>query len=295
LTLAAGRFFFEGANGQRLKRKTSNAKRNIMELRRQQQHVFDYVDEGQGPVLLLLHGLFGALSNWHDVVAEFSADYRVIIPVLPVYDMPLLQATVPGLVAYVENFVDKLQLPTDFTLLGNSLGGHVALVYTLKNPGRVCRLVLTGSSGLFEDGMGGSFPKRGDYNFVRERVGYTFYDPAVATKELVDEVFAVTNSNAKCLRMISIARSAQHHNLAGDLHRIAVPTLLVWGLNDTITPPPVAHDFERLLPQAELRFLDHCGHAPMMERPVGFNHYLASFMRRTTAQLSLTLAAYPAR
>ena len=257
---------------------------------RQQQHGFEYVDEGQGPVLLLLHGLFGALSNWEDVVDRFSAEYRVVIPVLPVYEMPLLQATVPGLVAYVENFVNKLQLPRTFTLLGNSLGGHIALVYTLHNPGRVTQLVLTGSSGLFEDGMGGSFPKRGDYNFVRERVGYTFYDPAVATKELVDEVFAVTNSNAKCLRMISIARSAQHHNLAGELHRITVPTLLVWGLNDTITPPRVAHEFENLLPRAELYFLDHCGHAPMMERPAAFNRYLGPFLQRTVAAAPATLA-----
>ena len=261
-----------------------------MEPRRQQQHGFDYVDEGQGPVLLLLHGLFGALSNWEDVIAAFSPTHRVIIPVLPVYEMPLLQATVPGLVEYVATFVEKLRLPSSFTVIGNSLGGHIALVYTLRNPGRVNRLVLTGSSGLFEDGMGGSFPKRGNYDFVRERVGYTFYDPQVATKELVDEVFAVTNSNAKCLRMISIARSAQHHNLAADLHRITVPVLLVWGLNDTITPPPVAHDFERLLPHAELRFLDHCGHAPMMERSAGFNRYLGQFLRRTATTLSPSAA-----
>ena len=254
-----------------------------MELRRQHQHGFEYVDEGQGPVLLLLHGLFGALSNWQEVVADFSPRYRVIIPVLPVYEMPLLQATVPGLQAYVENFVEKLELPTTFTVLGNSLGGHIALVYALHNPGRVSQLILTGSSGLFEDGMGGSFPKRGDYSFVRERVGYTFYDPTVATAELVDEVFAVTNSNAKCLRMISIARSAQRHNLARELHRIAVPVLLVWGLNDTITPPSVAHDFARLLPQATLRFLDHCGHAPMMERPAAFNRYLLQFVERSDA------------
>ena len=258
---------------------------------RQQQFGFDYVDEGQGPVLLLLHGLFGALSNWQDVVDEFSPHYRVVIPVLPVYDMPLLQATVPGLVEYMENFVDKLQLPSTFTLLGNSLGGHIALVYTLHNPSRVGQLVLTGSSGLFEDGMGGSFPKRGDYNFVQERVGYTFYDPAIATKELVDEVFAVTNSNAKCLRMISIARSAQRHNLARELHRITVPVLLVWGLNDTITPPLVAHEFERLLPQAELRFLDHCGHAPMMERPAAFNRCLGQFLRRVVPATAVPASA----
>jgi pimeloyl-ACP methyl ester carboxylesterase len=156
-------------------------------------------------------------------------------------------------------------------------------VYTLNNAARVSRMVLTGSSGLFEDSMGGSFPKRGNYAYVQERVGYTFYDPQVATQELVDEVFNVTNSNAKCLRIIAIARSAQRHNLSKELLRITVPVLLVWGLNDTITPPPVAHEFARLLPRAELRFLDHCCHAPMMERPAGFNGYLRRFLRSTQA------------
>jgi pimeloyl-ACP methyl ester carboxylesterase len=252
-----------------------------MHLRHQHQKGYEYVDEGRGPVLLLLHGLFGALSNWRDVVQEFSTEYRVVIPLLPIYDMPLTQAGVPGLVAYVEGFVAAVGLPSTFTVLGNSLGGHIALVYALNNPSRVSRLVLTGSSGLFEDSMGGSFPKRGNYAYVQERVGYTFYDPTVATQELVDEVFNVTNSNAKCLRIIAIARSAQRHNLGKELGRIQVPVLLVWGLNDTITPPPVAHEFARLLPQAELRFLDHCCHAPMMERPAAFNAYLWKFLRTT--------------
>ena len=245
---------------------------------------FDYVDEGRGPVLLLLHGLFGALSNWQEVITAFAPDYRVIIPLLPICDLPLTQAGVPGLVAYVEGFVKAIGLTAPAALLGNSLGGHVALVYTLKNPARVSRLVLTGSSGLFEDSMGGSFPKRGNYAYVQERVGYTFYDPKIATQELVDEVFEVTNSNAKCLRIISIARSAQRHNIGKDLPNIAVPVLLVWGLNDTITPPSVAHDFARLLPRATLRFLDHCGHAPMMERPAAFNAYLREFLQATEAE-----------
>ena len=112
-----------------------------MELRRQHQHGYEFVDEGEGPVLLLLHGLFGALSNWQDVVQEFASDHRVIIPLLPIYDMPLSQAGVPGLVAYVEGFVKALALPVSFTVLGNSLGGHIALVYTLNNPSRVKSLV----------------------------------------------------------------------------------------------------------------------------------------------------------
>lgn len=254
---------------------------------RQQQHGFEFVDEGQGPVLLLLHGLFGALSNWEGVVTEFQKDYRVVIPLLPIYEMPLAQAGVPGLVRYVAEFVAAVALAGPFTVLGNSLGGHVALVYALQNPARVGRLVLTGSSGLFEDSMGGSFPKRGNYAYVQERVGYTFYDPQVATKELVDEVFTATNSNAKCLRIIAIARSAQRHNLSRELCRVVVPVLLVWGLNDMITPPPVAHEFARLLPQATLRFLDHCGHAPMMERPAGFNHHLRQFLSQSAPAVAI--------
>jgi pimeloyl-ACP methyl ester carboxylesterase len=249
-----------------------------MELQIKQKNDFQYVEEGSGEVLLLLHGLFGALSNWEGVVAEFSPNYRVIIPLLPIYDMPLTKAGVPGLVQFVEDFLKEIGLTEPCTLLGNSLGGHVALVYTLRNQASVSRLVLTGSSGLFEDGMGGSFPKRGNYAYVQERVAYTFYDPNVATQELVDEVFNVTNSNAKCLRIISIARSAQRHNLSKELSKIPVPTLLVWGLNDTITPPVVAHEFNRLLPNSELRFLDHCGHAPMMERPQAFNQLLRQFL-----------------
>lgn len=253
-----------------------------MALHIKEKNEFRYVDEGRGEVLLLLHGLFGALSNWQEVVAAFSPHYRIIIPLLPIYEMPLLKAGVSGLVGFVEEFVEEIGLTEPATVLGNSLGGHIALVFTLRNPRQVARLVLTGSSGLFEDSMGGSFPKRGNYAYVQERVAYTFYNPQVATQELVDEVFSITNSNPKCLRIISIARSAQRHNLAKELQAIRVPTLLVWGLNDTITPPVVAHEFNRLIRGSELRFLDHCGHAPMMEKPTEFNRLLSHFLTRTS-------------
>ncbi len=250
-----------------------------MDLQIRQEGDFQYIDEGEGEVLLLLHGLFGALSNWHGVVDYFSKEYRVIIPLMPIYEMALHKAGVLGLVSFVEDFV-KLKRLDDMTLLGNSLGGHVALVYTLNNTDKVKRLVLTGSSGLFEDSMGGSFPKRGNYDYVKERVAYTFYKPETATKELVDEVFNITNSNSKCLRIIAIAKSAQRHNMAKDVTNIKVPTLLIWGLNDTITPPMVAHEFNRLIPNSELHFVDHCGHAPMMEHPEKFNSILNKFLVR---------------
>jgi pimeloyl-ACP methyl ester carboxylesterase len=158
------------------------------------------------------------------------------------------------------------------------LGGHIAILYTLKNPEQIKRLVLTGSSGLFENGMGGSYPKRGSYEYIAERVAYTFYDPKVATKELIDEVFETTSSIPKCMSIVGIAKSAQRNNVAKDLYRIEAPTLLVWGLNDTITPPHVAHEFNRLISNSELYFIDKCSHAPMMEHPERFNVLLDQFL-----------------
>ena len=248
-----------------------------MGLEVKEENGFKYVEEGQGPVLLLLHGLFGALSNWEGVVSGFSHRYRVLIPMLPIYEMPIREAGLEGLCRFLQEFVALKKLDK-FIVIGNSLGGHIGLLYTLNNQANVTRLILTGSSGLFEDSMGGSYPKRGNYEYIRERVSYTFYDPKVATKELIDEVFDITNSIPKCLRIVAIAKSAQRNNLADEIPNIKVPTLLVWGLNDTITPPLVAHEFNRLIPNSTLRFIDHCCHAPMMEHPEKFNEIVNEFL-----------------
>ncbi|MFA0961989.1 alpha/beta fold hydrolase [Roseivirga sp. BDSF3-8] len=238
---------------------------------------FRYIDEGEGDVMVLLHGLFGALSNWEGVIKNFSSGHRVIIPMLPIYTMPLKKAGMDGLADFVERFVETMKLD-NMILVGNSLGGHVGLIYTLKNESKVSRLVLTGSSGLFENSMGGSFPKRGSYEYIQERVEYTFYKPETATKELVDEVFETTKSIPKCLRIVAIAKSAQRHNMAKDITNIQIPTLLIWGLNDTITPPLVAHEFHRLIPNSKMRFIDKCCHAPMMEHPEKFNRILENWL-----------------
>jgi pimeloyl-ACP methyl ester carboxylesterase len=248
-----------------------------MELKIKKEGDYTFIDEGQGENMVLLHGLFGALSNWNDVVEEFSSKYRVIIPLMPIYEMGLKEAGIDGLTKFIEGFV-KFKGLKDLILLGNSLGGHIALTYTLRNQDNVKVLVLTGSSGLFENSLGGSYPKRGSYEYIKERVEYTFYEPQTATQELVNEVFEITKSIPKCMRIVAIAKSAQRHNMAKDIKDIVVPTLLVWGLNDTITPPLVGYEFEKLMPNAELYFIDHCGHAAMMEHPEKFNKILHKFL-----------------
>jgi pimeloyl-ACP methyl ester carboxylesterase len=240
---------------------------------------FIYIDEGQGEVLLLLHGLMGALSNWEDVIEEFRGQYRVIIPILPIYDLPLLTTGVKTLSKYVHRFVKHMNL-NNVTLIGNSLGGHVGLIYTLAHPERLKSLVLTGSSGLYENAFGGSFPKRENYDYVKERVEYTFYDPATATKDLVDEVFIMINDRSKVIRILAMAKSAIRHNMAKDLHKIKMPVGLIWGKDDKITPPEVAVEFNQLLPDSDLQWIEKCGHAAMMERPKEFNEALKRFLEK---------------
>lgn len=240
---------------------------------------FKYIEEGEGDVLLLLHGLFGALSNWDDVTNAFKSQYRVVIPLLPIYELPLLTTGVTTLAKYLLKFVKYKQL-RNINLLGNSLGGHVALIFTLSNPEYVKALVLTGSSGLYENSFGGSFPRRESYDFIQEKVAFTFYDPAMASKELVDDVFATVNDRNRVIRILAMAKSAIRHNMAKDLYKITIPVCLIWGRNDKVTPPDVAEEFHQLLPNSELNWIDKCGHAPMMERPEEFNFHLKKFLDR---------------
>lgn len=247
---------------------------------------FQYIEEGKGPVLLLLHGLFGALSNWSKVLDHFSKKYRVVIPLMPIYQMPLLKTSVDGLSNFIHEFI-QFKKYNSAILLGNSLGGHVGLVYTLDHPEIVQSLILTGSSGLYENSMGGSFPKRQDYNFIKTKTEYTFYDPNTATKELVDEVYEIVNSRSKGLRIVTMAKSAIRHNLSKEIKNITVPVCLIWGKDDKITPPEVAEEFNELLPNAELHFIDKCGHAPMMERPEEFNSILDNYLNKTIVHTNI--------
>ncbi len=239
---------------------------------------FKYIETGGGEEnLLLLHGLFGALSNFDSIIRHFGSHFNVVVPILPIMDLPLRKLSVMGLVEYVDDFVEYKGYE-GVHVLGNSLGGHVALLYVLQHPPKVRSVILTGSSGLFESAMGTSFPKRGDKEFIRKKTQSTFFRPEVASEELIDEVYDIVNDRNKAIRVIATAKSAVRHNLGDNLGLINVPVLLIWGRDDQITPAFVAEKFHELLPDSRLIFIDECGHAPMMEHPVLFNQYLENFL-----------------
>ncbi len=246
---------------------------------------FKYLEVGpdDGEVIVLLHGLFGALSNFEGITSYFQKEYKVVIPILPMFDLPIKQVSVGALVEHVANFVEYKQYDK-INVLGNSLGGHVALLYVLDHPEKINSVILTGSSGLFESAFGTGFPQRGNYEFIKKKTEDTFYSPDIATKELVDEVFDTVSDRNKAIRVVKTAKSAVRHNLGDRLHQITAPTLLIWGKNDKVTPPIVGERFNELIANSELHWVDKCGHAPMMEHPETFNGILETFLKQLSSE-----------
>lgn len=246
-----------------------------------------FAEEGQGEPLILLHGLFGNLSNWSETIKFFSSKYRVITPLLPIYQASWKSDVLTELVDYVHIIVQKLRL-NKITLIGNSLGGHVALLYTLKYPEQVKNLVLTGSSGLFENNLGVSYPKKGDFKYISEKVKLAFFNEEVATHALVREVYETVNDIRKSIGVLKAAKAASRNNLKEYLEKISTPVLLIWGKEDRVTPLDVAFQFLELLSgRTELHIIEECGHAPMMEQPEQFNSILADYLKRKEEELTI--------
>jgi pimeloyl-ACP methyl ester carboxylesterase len=193
---------------------------------------------------------------------------------------------VPRLTEHVHGFIEAMDFE-EMILVGNSLGGHIALLYALNHPEGLEALVLSGSSGIYETTMGTTFFKRQDREFIKERTEMTFYDPVHATEDLVDEMFEIVNDRPRALRLLKIARSADEETVTEQLSQLDMPTLLIWGQDDIITPPDVAEEFRDRMPNARLHFIDECGHAPMIEHPDQFNALTTDFLEELAEEATV--------
>jgi pimeloyl-ACP methyl ester carboxylesterase len=246
---------------------------------------YSYLEVGEGTPIIILHGLMGGLSNFDGVANYFSQKgYKIVIPELPIYTQNILKTNVKAFAKYVKDFITFKGFER-VILLGNSLGGHIALYHAKMYPEKMLGLVITGSSGLYENAMGDSYPRRGDYDYIKKKAEAVFYDPKIATKEIVDEVYEMANDRIKLIKTLTIAKSAIRHNMAKDLPKMHIPTCIIWGKNDTVTPPEVAIEFNNLLPNASLYWIDKCGHAAMMEHPDEFNRLLEIWLSEKSETL----------
>ena len=191
----------------------------------------------------------------------------------------ILNTNISELTKFINNFVDDLSIKR-FSILGNSLGGHIGLLLAVNYPDKIDKLILSGSSGLYENTLGGKFPKRGSYEYIKQKTEEVFFNPKKATKKLIDEIFEIVNSREKVIRVLMMAKSAIRHNMKEDLPKIQQKTCIIWGKNDLVTPPEVGQEFHKQIPKSDLFWIDQCGHAPMIEKPNEFNSILINWLKQ---------------
>ena len=246
--------------------------------------VAEVVDMGQGPsAVVFLHGLFGTPEHWRPIMADLAGRYRVIAPQLPVDKQPGRRTagvrTIDDLADFVEGLIDERAL-RQFVICGNSLGGLAAIDFCLRRPGRAAGLVLAGSAGLYERSLTNGVRPQPTRAFVRSVASDILYNKELVTDELVDEWHHAVLDRDYVRFLLRISRATRDRIVKDQLEYLRLPTLIVWGRNDEITPPSVARTFQSQIYGAQLEFIEHCGHAPNLERPEVFAQLLQEFLPR---------------
>ena len=238
-----------------------------------------YIDTGDGPVVILLHGLFGKLAMWRPTIDALKQNYRVIVPRLPILELPTEHTNIHHLSELLHQFIEWHNLK-DVNLVGHAIGGQVALSYSHDHPGNVYRIVLSGCSGLVDsnDLDAATSAEVGDYNYVEEHVRQAFYRSDDAPEALVHDIYATVQSKAKRRNISSLVRSSRRDSVETFLNKLDHRVMLLWGLEDRITPPETALHFHDFLQNSEIRFIEKCGHLPMIEEPGLFTGHLISFL-----------------
>jgi pimeloyl-ACP methyl ester carboxylesterase len=222
---------------------------------------------GTGSPMLFLHG-GGGLGIWLPAMAKLAKSFDVIAPEHPGFgssDTPEWLDTIADLANFYLDFLDQLDL-TGVHLVGSSLGGWVAAELAVRNSTRLASLTLVGSAGIHVKDV-----KQVDTFLSNEqqRIRDLFYD-----QELAEAVIASSERTAK----LSWQPRSHDPNLRKWLHRIKVPTLLVWGANDLLFPQEYAFVYQQLIPGSKAVVLPECGHLPHVEKGEAFATELESFI-----------------
>jgi len=261
----------------------------------------NYVEMGEGPPLLFVHGLSGCWQNWLENIPYFARTHRVVALDLPGFGgspMPPWEISIPAYGRFLRDFCERLGVGRS-SLVGNSMGGFIATEVAITEPDRVDDLVLVSAAGitwararrepaamigrvgraaapvLLRFHMQGIKRPRLRRNYFQG----VFFDPDGLRREMLwENVVPALQSPGYYDALTTL----WGYDIRDRLEDIGVPTLIVWGRNDRVVPVPAAVSYrKRIGKNAELVIFDHCGHVPQIERPARFNRLLEEFLARS--------------
>jgi pimeloyl-ACP methyl ester carboxylesterase len=245
-----------------------------------------YIDTSSGGLLLLIHGLGGSIESWTNNIGELTKSLRVIAIDLPGFglsDKPKMDYTIKFYREFIVQFLKQLQLG-QVSIVGSSLGGHVAAEVAIRHPDLVKKLILTSPAGALPRSFKGTPALRRYIRVINaksvEQVKQALF--AVDNKP-VDDSYAqlvyqkLLLPGAKEAFLSALAGSAKALRLNSRLHRIKAPTLLLWGKEDTMIPVKFVEPFVKMK-NCRIVMLENCGHRPHVDRPEVFNKIVVDFL-----------------
>lgn len=237
---------------------------------------------GKGDPVVFLHGLLGLNSHWKRTAQHLASDHRCVLIEAPLLELRGRRCSVEGVQAIVERAL-KEHVDAPAVLVGNSLGGHIATRIALADPDAVRGLVLAGSSGLFERTFERDVQHRPSQEWIGRKIAELFADPERMPEDSVSHAYAELRKRGSARALVRLSRSAKADHMGSRLPGVTVPTLLLWGKQDAVTPPHVAEEFHELIPDTRLEWIDSCGHAPMLERPDELAEGIHRFLKELAA------------
>lgn len=259
--------------------------------------VMHYQDEGDGPTLVLLHGVASSLHTWDGWVDRLADHYRIIRIDLPGHGLTGSDPTVDRyntayMVDKLEKFLNKLKID-DIYIAGNSLGGFIAWNYALHRPDRVKKMVLLDAAGFPQDlpfimnlaampVIGGMSSLMMPKFIVNMNINAAYGDKTKVSDELTQRYFDLTMREGNRESLIKVFRTMKEQSsnphLGDRVKEIKIPTLLIWGDKDEWVPLDILAQFDKALPNSQTIVYEGVGHMPMEELPVQTARDVHSFL-----------------
>ncbi|HMF55374.1 MAG TPA: alpha/beta hydrolase [Pyrinomonadaceae bacterium] len=250
-----------------------------------------YVEAGSGPVVILLHGLGGNTTNWALNIAPLAQKFRVIVPDqlgFGASSRPFINYRVGTYVDFLDGLYKELRIERA-SLVGNSMGGWIAVAYALAHPEKVERLVLIDAAGYALpaniDASTLSALNPSTREDMRKLASLVFYNKQFTTDAAVDFMLTERMTASDGYTIQSLIESIKRHEdlLDNRLAAIKQPTLIIWGRSDGLLPlAEWGERFHREIQGSQLLVIEQAGHVPQVEQAVQFNAAVIKFLTAST-------------